>query len=394
MPYHGLRDPDQLQALLDAVLSIESDLELSGVLHRIVESACSLTDATYGALGVINPTGKGLIEFVQVGIDSASAARIGHMPEGAGILGVLIVDPRPLRLSDLSAHPDAVGLPSGHPPMQSFLGVPLLVRGEVYGNLYLTNKKGAREFTAEDERLIVSLAAATGFAVANARLHAHVADLTLSVDRERIARDLHDTVIQRLFATGLSLQSVLAVAEPDVVRRRIEDAVRDLDDTIRQVRTTIFALDPPPTAETGVRLRVLEVCSEASRALGFEPEVRFAGPIDLEVRGDVATHLLASLREALSNVARHAHASSALVEVSATSDIVLRVTDDGVGRSLDPSGSGSGSDSGMGSDSDSDSGNGLRNMSERAQLLGGSFACEIRGEEGTVVTWRVPPQRH
>ncbi|MGH9295483.1 MAG: GAF domain-containing sensor histidine kinase, partial [Acidimicrobiales bacterium] len=316
MPYHALRDPDQLQALLDAVLAIESDLELPGVLRRIVESACSLTGARYGALGVIDPEGKGLSEFVHVGIDEVTTEVIGHLPEGAGILGVLILDPRPLRLADLSTHPDSVGFPPCHPPMHSFLGVPLRVRGEVFGNLYLTEKKGAPEFSEEDEELMVALAAVTGIAVANARLHARLGELTLAADRERIARDLHDTVIQRLFATGLSLQSVLPVTEVDAVRQRIKEVVSDLDDTIRQIRTTIFALEPPPATEKGVRARVLEVCAEATRSLGFEPEVRFVGAIDHHVAGDIATELLATLREALSNVARHARAGRVEVELS------------------------------------------------------------------------------
>ena len=130
--------------------------------------------------------------------------------------------------------------------MRSFLGVPLLVRGEVFGNLYLTEKQGATEFSEADEGLVVALAGAAGIAIENARLHARLGELTLAVDRDRIARDLHDTVIQRLFATGLSLQSTLPLAQDPELRSRIEQAISDLDDTIHQVRTAIFALEPPP----------------------------------------------------------------------------------------------------------------------------------------------------
>ena len=144
MPYHAIRDPDQIQALLDAVLSIESDLDLSAVLLRIVEAACTLTGASYGALGVIDQEGEGLAEFIHVGMADDTVEAIGHLPVGEGILGLLILDPRPLRLPDLSAHPDAVGFPPGHPTMRSFLGMPVRFREELLGNIYLTDEPSGR----------------------------------------------------------------------------------------------------------------------------------------------------------------------------------------------------------------------------------------------------------
>lgn len=375
MPFHAIRDPDQLQKLLEAVLSVEADLELTGVLRRIAGAACHLTGARYGALGVLDVSGKRLAAFVHVGMDDEAVKYIGHLPEGEGILGLLILDPKPLRLADLSAHPDAVGFPPGHPPMKSFMGVPIGVRDEVFGNLYLTEKQGADEFTAEDEALVVALAAAAAIAIENARLHSRLRELTMAADHERIARDLHDTVIQRLFAAGLSLQSALPLAQDVELQSRITDAISDLDDTIRQVRTTIFALEPPPMALKGVRAQVLDVCAEAGRSLGFEPEVRFSGAIDGNVGGHVATELLATLREALSNVARHALAGRVEVEVSVSADdLHLRVADDGVGVRPDSS----------------SIGNGLPNMAERAESLGGAFIVSARPRGGTELTWRVP----
>jgi signal transduction histidine kinase len=374
VPYHRLRDPDQLQALLDAVLLIESDVELPAVLHRIVEAACSLVDARYGALGVIDETGKALSSFVTVGLDQETIDSIGHLPEGAGILGLLILDPKPIRLTDLTEHPDSAGFPPGHPPMRSFLGVPVRIHDRVFGNLYLTEKRGAAEFSESDEELATALASAAAITVENARLHARVRILGIAEDRERIARDLHDTVIQRLFSTGLALQSTLPLAENPELIDRIEAAIDDLDDTIRQVRTTIFSLEPPPTAERGVRARILEICAEAGRSLGFEPEVRFAGPIEREVPDPMATELLATLREALSNVARHARARRAEVEVTVSDDLHLRVLDDGVGV-------GHGRPPG---------GNGLPNMAERAESYGGSFTLRARPDGGTEVSWRIP----
>jgi signal transduction histidine kinase len=378
VPYHRIGDPGQLQALLDAVLLIESDIELPAVLRHIVEVACTLVDARYGALGVIDEAGTGLSEFVTVGFDTETIETIGELPEGAGILGLLILDPTPIRLADLSLHPDSAGFPAGHPPMTSFLGVPVMIRDRVFGNLYLTEKVGAVEFSDDDKELMTALASAAGIAVDNARLHARVQRLTVAADRERIARDLHDTVIQRLFATGLALQSSLPLVENAELRARLEAAVIDLDDTIRQVRTTIFSLEPPSTAVRGVRARVLEICADAGRSLGFEPEVRFTGPIDRRVSEALSSELISTLREALANVARHAEAGRVEVELAVGDDLHLRVLDDGVG--VGP----------VGGDGGPSPGKGLGNMESRAASLGGRFTIGTRPGGGTEVSWRVP----
>jgi signal transduction histidine kinase len=381
VPYHRIGDPGQLQALLDAVLLIESDIELPAVLRHIVEVACTRVDARYGALGVIDEAGTGLSEFVTVGFDEETIEAIGELPEGAGILGLLILDPTAIRLADLSLHPDSAGFPARHPPMTSFLGVPVKTRDKVFGNLYLTEKVGAVEFSDGDKELMTALASAAGIAIENARLHARVQRLTVAADRERIARDLHDTVIQRLFATGLAIQSSLPLVENPDLRARLEEAVIDLDDTIRQVRTTIFSLEPPPAAVRGVRARVLEISADAGRSLGFEPEVRFRGPIDRSVTGQVASELTATLREALANVARHAGAGRVEVEVVVGDDLHLAVLDDGAGIS---EGTGAGKEVGTGP------GKGLGNMESRALSLGGRFAIGARPGGGTEVSWRVP----
>ena len=198
--------PRSLRELLDAVLALGSDLDLPSMLRRIIEGAVGLVDARYGALGVLDDAGTRLEQFITVGIDDVTHGLIGDLPVGHGILGLLIVDAKPLRLPDLREHPDSFGFPPHHPPMRSFLGVPIRVRDQVFGNLYLTDKTTAEVFSDVDEELMVGLAAAAGVAIENARLHARVQEFALVEDRERIARDLHDTVIQRLFATGLSLQ--------------------------------------------------------------------------------------------------------------------------------------------------------------------------------------------
>lgn len=380
MPAHSVGDPERLARLVDAVLSIGADLSLPDVLHRIVDTAVALVGARYGALGVLDGAGHSLAEFINVGLSADEAAAIGPLPEGHGILGLLIVEPRPLRLADLSAHPDSYGFPPGHPQMRSFLGVPIRIRDQVYGNLYLTEKQGAAEFSAEDEALALSLAGAAAIAIDNARLHARVRDMVLGEDRERIAADLHDTVIQRLFATGLALEASLRLAPPELAGR-IEQAVTDLDDTIRQIRSTIFALEAPRTKRGGLRDEILALATEAAASLGFEPHVRLDGPLDHAVADERGAHLLSSLREALSNVVRHAHANRVEVTVTATvgGELVATVADDGVGivRPERPGG------------------RGLANMARRAKALGGelSVASGPVGT-GTVVTWRAPLSTH
>ena len=263
--------PRSLRELLDAVLALGSDLDPPSMLRRIVEAAVGLVDARYGALGVLDDTGTRLAQFITVGIDDDTHGLIGDLPEGHGILGLLIVDAKPLRLPDLREHPDSFGFPPHHPPMRSFLGVPIRVRDEVFGNLYLTDKTTAEVFTDVDEELVVGLAAAAGVAIENARLHTRVQQFALVEDRERIARDLHDTVIQRLFATGLSLQGTarLVRTDADTAVTRIEAAVDDLDLTVKHIRSAIFELESSRVSSGGgLRDRVLALGREAAGRSG------------------------------------------------------------------------------------------------------------------------------
>lgn len=368
-------DPKQLQHLLDAIVTVGSELSLPVVLRRIVETARSLVDASYGALGVLDESGTALSEFLTIGIDDGTIAEIGPPPSGHGILGLLIVDPRPIRLPDLNAHPDSYGFPPNHPPMTTFLGVPIRVRGEVFGNLYLTEKADGALFTDVDEELAVGLAAAAGVAVENARLHDRVGALRVVEDRERIARELHDTVIQRLFATGLALQGAAARTTDTEMADRLQHAVEDLDDTVRHIRTTIFELQRERIPGRSIRQEVLDLVSEAADPSGLDAVVRFDGPIDLGVPDAVADHLVAVVREAVTNVARHARAERVQVQVAVTDrELQLEVTDDGDGLpdELRPGGQG------------------LRNLRARAERLGGDMRLAAGVDGGTTLTWRVP----
>jgi signal transduction histidine kinase len=359
-----------IQQLLDAITSIGTDLSLPIVLQRIVESACSLVSANYGALGVIGDD-QLLSEFITVGIDPERYAAIGHLPDGHGILGLLIVDPRPLRLRDLGAHEQSYGFPEHHPDMRSFLGVPVRVRDAVFGNLYLCDKRGADEFSEEDEALAVALAAAAGVAIENARLMQRTEEVAVLGDRERIARDLHDKVIQRLFATGMTLQTVLPVTGRDDLTTRINDAVDELDVTIREIRSTIFALQTP--VQRGLRVSIFALIDGAREVLGFSPELHMTGPIDTLVSEKAAEHLLSVLQEALSNVAQHAGASHVNVTVEVGMDVVVRVTDNGKGIPTPH-----------------ENGRGLHNLEHRAAAMGGVLSVSGVEAGGTIVEWRVP----
>ncbi|MBA6440791.1 GAF domain-containing protein [Streptomyces sp. GMR22] len=533
---------DRIHTLLDAVLVIGSDLELEVVLQRIVESAVSLVDAEYGALGVLGEEGT-IKQFLTVGIDEETIAGMGHYPRGEGILGLLIRHPEPLRLANLARHPSSVGFPSGHPPMTSFLGTPIKVREQVFGNLYLTDKQGAAEFDADDEAVLRTLAAAAGVAIDNARLYDdarrrqrwlaasneltrsllsgteptavlesftatlremagadlvtlaipvgdsgelvieaasgtraedarglvlgaatlaakvfasgetitsdavsadpratggsaavvelgpaflvplgtrdHVrgvlqvanvpggpvftdavidmvigygnqAALALEVaehrqdadrmlvlnDRDRIARDLHDLVIQRLFAGALTLQSTLGrLADRPQEGARVQRVVDDLDDTIKVIRSTIYSLGEQERSRSeGLRARLVAAMERAAEALGFAPALRMTGLLDTNVPAGHAEHMLAVAGEALSNAARHAQATAVDVSVEVTDTALrLKVADNGHG--VDPAVTRR---------------SGLANLQQRAEELGGSFSLRPNEPSGTVVEWAAP----
>jgi signal transduction histidine kinase len=541
---------DRMRGLLEAVVAISSGLDLESTLRRIVETAVELVDASYGALGVIGE-GKRLAEFIPVGLTQEQIGQIDHWPEGRGLLGLLITHPRPLRLANIAAHPESSGFPAGHPPMRSFLGVPVRVRDEVFGNLYLTNKRGGGEFTEDDEAVLTALGAAAGVAVENARLYdaarrsqhwiqasaevttallsgaepddvlaritsqvrelsgadlavlalpddegrrltlahadgdgaeaarglvlpagqslsgrvlasgdpattgdfaaddrvapaaraamSHVgpavlfplgapgngrgvltigrrhgaaafpeADVAfaasfaaqagvalelaasraeaerLSVyqDRDRIARDLHDLVIQRLYATGMALQGTMPMISRPEVADRVTRAVDDMDQTIKEIRSAIFALQARGSGdERDPRADIVGLVEEMTPMLGFAPSLRLGSGLRDLASGEVTEQALTVLREALSNVARHAAARRADVTVDIDDDgnLTVLVIDDGTGISPGVSRSG------------------LRNLAERAAKLGGEFllgpADAHAKNPGTRLEWRVPADR-
>jgi signal transduction histidine kinase len=534
---------DRMHGLLEAVIAIGSGLDLEATLRRIVEAAVDLVDARYGALGVIGEEQQ-LIEFIPVGLDAGEIGRIHHWPEGRGLLGLLIKDPRPLRLAGIAAHSESSGFPEGHPPMGSFLGVPVRVRDRVFGNLYLTEKRGGGEFTEDDEAVVTALGAAAGVAVENARLYeearrqqrwlrasseltiallsgaspaevlrdltrqalelsgadlvtlalpdedgrrltleyaagdgaddarglvvpaaqslsgqvlasgepvtvenfavdprtagvtrlpmghigpatlfplgtpgnvrgvltvgrkqgaaplppgaasvvaafaaqaavalelaAHRADaeqLSVFEDRDRIARDLHDLVIQRLYATGMSLEGTMPMISRREVSDRVRNAVDAMDDTIRDIRATIFALQSRSRASVPrLRADVVALADEMAEMLGFAPALRLGSGLDSRASGELSEQVLAVLREALSNAARHSAATRVDVTVDTGPDGMLTVLVRDNGRGIQ----------------ETTRRSGLANLAGRAEKLGGQLRVSPADGGGTELEWRVP----
>ena len=372
MPYHSIEDPSRLRRILDAVLLIEKDVELPALLRHVVEEACSMTGARYGALGVLNDDKTALAEFITVGLDAEEEARIGPCPTGKGVLGLIVTAPQPLRLARLGDHPESFGFPPHHPPMTSFLGVPLKVRDDVYGNLYLTDKIGWSEFTRDDVALVEALALAAGIAVENTRLHQQVRISAVYEDRDRLARDLHDHVIQRLFGLGLNLQGMTmraAATDADLLQRH----VNEIDEIIGEIRGTIYALGMGGSSR-GIRDDVIALVGELRDLVGFELVASFDGAVDTVVSETVAEHLMATIREAVTNIERHARASEASIVLSANDGYCrLQVTDNGRGMDLKTEG-----------------GLGLNNLRHRAEKLDGQFEVARNPTGGTMLIWRVP----
>ena len=529
---------DQMDGLLEAMLAVAGGLELDATLRRIVHAAIELVDCRYGALGVLDQDREGLAEFVYEGIDEETRREIGDLPTGHGLLGLLIEQPKPIRLDDLSQHVASSGFPAHHPPMKTFLGVPVRVREDVFGNLYLTEKKDGQPFTEDDEVVVQALAAAAGIAVENARLFeearlrqrwqeatsevraellgaadpadvlAMIADRALALagadsafiaqpedvelppeevdelvvtvhaglggeglgglrmpvagsscgeafldaqprrlstlaadlpeefgpalvlplrasrtsasgvlvavrrkggepfdrnqlplaaafadqaalalrlaedqrsiselkvvsDRDRIARDLHDHVIQRLFAHGLALQSTRMRSRNPDVQRRLADMIDDVQNIVGEIRTAIFDLHGGLQGTGQLRKRLSETITEITGETGLRTTVRMSGPIGV-AGPELAEHAEAVLREALSNAVRHADAGTITVTISASDDLVVDVVDDGVGMPRTVARSG------------------LHNLAERAAQAGGTFTVTPVEGGGTRLTWGAP----
>ena len=370
--FHKIDDPERLHALIDAILLIETDADIDGLLGRIIETASHLVGARYGALGVIAGDGVTLSRFITYGLNAEARAAIGPEPEGRGILGELILHPSPLRLDELGSHPKSLGFPANHPPMHRFLGVPVTTGdGHIFGNLYLTEPLDGEPFSEEAEHLVEAFGRAAGLVIDQEALRASVRELTLSEERERLARDLHDTVIQRLFGVGLALQISLSSVLDDDVRSRINNVLDELDATIHEIRTTIFEIDQEQPIDQTFEQRVAQLTAEVESRLGVLAELKVSSGIDREIGPNCARHVVQALREILSNIVRHSEASVVQIQVDTTQNLIeLIVRDNGIGFTPNIG-----------------SGRGLRNLSSRARELGGDCTIESGIGTGTMVRW-------
>ncbi len=372
---------DALTALDEATRAIASVLSTDEVLHLIVERVRALVDAQYAALGIVDAHAR-IERFITVGITPEQRARLGDPPLGHGLLGVIIRDGRSLRIPDIGAHPESYGFPPEHPPMHSLLGVPVRVKGgRIVGNLYLTDKRTAPEFSEEDQALVEIFALHAGIAIDNARLHAQVQRLVVDAERERISRDLHDGIIQRIYGVSLSLEDVpdLMTEAPQEAEARVDRAIETLHDTIRDIRSFIVELRPSQLADgdlaASVHALAQELRSNTLLAIDVAVSPSLAEP-DERARNE----LVQMVREGLSNVARHAHASHVTLQVASDDDdVVVAIADDGDG--FDPAERPVDGRPG---------GNGISNMRSRVAALGGSLDIDSTPGRGARITIRVP----
>ena len=377
----GRTSGDGDRRLIEAGMVLASELSLDAVLQRIVELAVDLTDARYGALGVLTPDGRSIQDFITVGITPEERAAVGDPPTGHGLLGALTREARPLRIPDIGADPRSVGFPPNHPPMTSLLGARIIGRGTVFGNIYLTDKQGAEMFDEEDERVLVVLATQAAIAVENARLvdeterrGRELQRLQVIEERERIGKELHDGVIQSLFAVGMSLQGLASSTADAEVARRLEAAVEDVDGAIRDLRNYIFGLRPGILADRQLDQALKEIAGEFGTRTGVVTVVDVDGEL-ASLLASRAGDVVQLVREALSNVSRHAEAT--------TCRISLRRGDGGVVLEID--------DDGRGFDTGTTTwGMGLRNLRERAESLGGALEVRSTLGEGTTVRATLP----
>ncbi len=369
----------RLEALDEAIRAITGVLAVDRVLQVIVDRVRALTGARYAALGIQDALGA-IEQFITSGMSRGERARIGALPRGHGILGLIIRENRTIRLEDLMKDPRRAGFPPHHPPMHPFLGVPITIRGRTIGNLYLTEKDGG--FSEEDARTVETFARHAGIAMENARLHDQVQRLAIVEERERIGKDLHDSVIQAIYAVGLSLDDVpeMLDEEPDEARRRVERAIDSLDQTIRDIRNFIFGLRPALLEGADVVEGLAALADEFRVNTMVDVELRAGSSAEIPDLGpDRIAELLAIAREALSNIARHARATRA--EIVIEPDLVaggleVVIADNGVG--FEP-----GATRSLGHQ-------GLRNIRTRAISIGATLLVDSHPGAGTRIIVRVP----
>ena len=372
-----------VHAALDAaVRGIAGLTSVDDALQIIVDGVRPLVSAKYAALGIVDATGR-IERFITSGIDDDARRRIGALPEGHGLLGLIIREKRSFRITDINTDPRRYGFPPNHPPMTSFLGVPITIKGTPLGRLYLTDKIGSDRFSDEDLSLVETFALHAGIAMENARLHEQLQRLAVVDERERISKDLHDGIIQNMYAVGLSLEDVPALMDEDqaAAAARVEQAIDAIHLSIQDVRNFIFGLRPELLEGTSLVVGLAALVEEYRHNMIVDLELRLPGEV-VEPPSEVTGHLLAIVSASLSNVARHSRATRASVELAAPADgapMELRIEDNGIG--FDPAGVVK-----LGHQ-------GLANTRERASRIGAAVTLDSQPGAGTRVIVRVPKLR-
>src|SRR6266545_5963005 len=369
---------ERLIALHNASLELVKDISLDHLLERIAKVACEQSDARYAALGVLDEDGK-LVKFISVGMRDDEIKRMNHPPVGKGLIGELMNTEVPLRVPIIKEHPRSVGFPAHHPAMASFLGVPIRAGNRQLGQLYLTEKINASEFTADDEKIIQMLAAYAAAAIQNARLHANTHRLAVLEERERIGMDLHDGIIQSIYGVGLSLESALHSFEdePEDAKTRVQHSIEGLNQAIRDLRGYILDLRPRQMGSEGLMGGLNRLITEF-RANTFAQVQLSGNENELKDLPQVYSMALFHIsQEALANVAKHAKAKQVDISLWSTDDrILMEIHDDGKGFEMEKM--------------SVTIGHGLANMQTRARAIGGDVDISSAFGEGTTVLAWVP----
>ncbi|MGH2618960.1 MAG: GAF domain-containing sensor histidine kinase [Anaerolineales bacterium] len=366
-----------LEALNQASLAIGRELDLDQTLQQIVDSARALLGARYAAVGVFN-SDRVLERFVFSGISPEEAGRVGQLPLGRGLLGAVLDEGRPLRVVRISEHPLSVGLPPNHPPMTRFLGLPIAAGEQVLGNLYLTDKTDGTEFSEPDAEFVGMFATHAAVAIQNARLYEEVGRLAIVDERSRIGMDLHDGVIQSIYAVGLTLETIQLLMDQDPAKahKLIGQAIAGLNDAIRDIRN--FILDLRPRSFQGdLAGGLAQLVREFQANTMVKVDVQVSDQLPSGLPPPVSLAIFMAAQEALANIARHARASHVRLELEHSErTVTLNVVDDGQGFDV--------------LQQHQMMGHGLANMRARAEQLTGSFNVNSIPGTGTSITLDFP----
>ena len=372
---------ERLIALHKASLDLIKDVALDHLLEQIAAIACEQADARYAALGVLDDSGK-LVKFITVGMSDDEIKRLAHPPVGKGLIGELMDAELPLRLPKLQDHPRSVGFPANHPPMASFLGVPIRAAAKQLGQIYLTEKIDAAEFTADDEKIIQMLAAYAAAAIQNARLHENTHRLAVLEERERIGMDLHDGIIQSIYGVGLSLEGALHSIDEDSddAKKRIQHSIEALNQAIRDLRAYILDLRPRQMGNDGLMSGLKRLTTEFR--VNSLTEVVLTGPEDglIDLPPSQSLAFFHICQEALGNAAKHAKAKRVEISLWYTDDrALMEIHDDGKGFDMEKQ--------------TLSIGHGLANMQTRAESAGGDVDISSAAGEGTTILAWVPRKK-